>query len=327
MIISKTPLRISFCGGGSDIPSFYRKHGGCVLSTSIDKYIYISSIHSFDRCLTKLRYSSMEDVENLSDIRHPVFREMLSMYNMPGFEFTSTSDIPAGTGLGSSSTFTVGLSNLLHAWRGEQPSKERLATDACKMEIEILGEPIGKQDQYAAAYGGLNFIEFNEDDTVDVTPLSLEKEQKEKLNRRLMMLYLGGTRSASEILKKQSSNITQGQAENNQLRMCDIARNLRTDLEDGRLDALGEALDKSWRLKRTLSEGITNHEIDAVYKTVTELGAIGGKLLGAGGSGFMLFYAEEDAQNNIRKHVQDRMWMPFKFEECGSSIIFNDEGR
>ena len=147
MIISKTPLRISFCGGGSDIPSFYRKHGGCVLSTSIDKYIYITSSRSFERGLTKLRYSSMECVHELSDIKHPVFREMLTRFGMPGYEFTSTSDIPAGTGLGSSSTFTVGLSNVLRTRNGETASKETLAQDACRFEIDILREPIGKQDQ------------------------------------------------------------------------------------------------------------------------------------------------------------------------------------
>ena len=325
MIISKTPLRISFCGGGSDIPSFYRKHGGCVLSTSIDKYIYITSSRSFERGLTKLRYSSMECVHELSDIKHPVFREMLTRFGMPGYEFTSTSDIPAGTGLGSSSTFTVGLSNVLRTRNGETASKETLAQDACRFEIDILREPIGKQDQYAAAYGGLNFIEFHDDDTVSVQPLSIDPERRDALGRRLMMLYLGGTRSASDILRKQSNNITNGKAETNQKKMCEIARQLKVDLEDGNLDSMGEALDRSWKLKRTLSEGISNPAIDGIYERAIDLGAVGGKLLGAGGNGFMLFYAPEGVQPTIRAGFPDMMWMPFEFDTNGSRIVYNDE--
>lgn len=325
MIISKTPLRISFCGGGSDIASFYRKHGGCVLSTSIDKFIYISSVRSFNQDVTLLKYSVVEETRDISDIRHPVFRAMLGEFGMGGYEINSTSDIPAGTGLGSSSTFTVGLSNLLRTRRGETPDKETLASDACRIEIDVLGEPIGKQDQYAAAYGGLNFIEFNPDDTVTVSPVRMPDGSKEKLNRRLMMLYLGGTRSASEILRKQSSNISSGSAEENQMRMCDLARDLRVELEDGRLDSMGEILDKGWGLKRTLSSGITNPMIDEVYETVMSHGAVGGKLLGAGGNGFMLFYADESAQEEIRRNVPGR-WMPFRFDDSGSTIIYNDEG-
>lgn len=325
MIISKTPLRISFCGGGSDIPSFYRKHGGCVLSSSIDKYVYISSMRSFRPGLTKLRYSSMETVEDLSEIRHPVFREMLTRFDMPGFEFTSTANIPAGTGLGSSSTFTVGLSHLVRTWKGMEAEKEDLARDACWMEIEVLGEPIGKQDQYAAAYGGFNFIEFHPDDSVTLEPLRIGREQKERLNDSLLMLYMGGTRSASEILRKQSDNIRNGSAESNQLRMCDIARDLRQKLEDGDLDSMGEALDRSWRLKRTLSEGITNPQIDEMYERITDLGATGGKLLGAGGNGFMLFYARKDDREEILRRTPELPWMSFRFDETGSQIIFNDE--
>ena len=325
MIISKTPLRISFCGGGSDIPSFYTRHGGCVLSTSIDKYIYLTSVRSFDERQTQLKYSVVENVRDIDDIKHPVFREMLRQYGLSGFEINSTSDIPSGTGLGSSSTFTVGLSNLLNTIRGTSLSKEDLARDACNMEINVLGEPIGKQDQYAAAYGGMNFIEFETDGRVKVSPLGMTSESKDKLNRRLMMLYLGGTRSASDILKRQSANITSGSAESNQLKMCELARSLRDDLEKGDLDSMGEILDKGWKLKRTLSTGITNPEIDEIYDTVLDKGASGGKLLGAGGNGFMLFYADESAQDRIKNSIKDRKWMPFRFDENGSMIIYNDE--
>lgn len=325
MIISKTPLRISFCGGGSDIPSFYTKHGGCVLSTSIDKFIYITAVKSFDPSITQLKYSVVESVSDIGEIKHPVFREMLRLYGMSGYEINSTSDIPAGTGLGSSSTFTVGLSNLLRTALGQHPGKEQLARDACEMEIDILKEPIGKQDQYAAAYGGLNFIEFNPDGTVAVEPVRMPGDSKKTLNDRLMMLYLGGTRSASQILRKQSSNIKYGAAEANQLKMCDLARSLRTELEDGRLDSMGEILDRSWKLKRTLSDGITNPEIDAIYEDVTSMGAVGGKLLGAGGNGFMLFYAKENVKQEIMHRMADRRWMDVRFDDLGSQIIYNDE--
>lgn len=325
MIISKTPLRISFCGGGSDIPSFYSKHGGCVVSTSINKYIYITSVKSFDTTLTQLKYSVVENVHDIECIRHPVFREMLKQYGLFGYEINSTSDVPSGTGLGSSSTFAVGLSNLLNTVSGRKLSKEQLAQDACNMELCVLKEPIGKQDQYAAAYGGMNFIEFHPDESVTVEPIKLTPESKKSLNDRLMMLYLGGTRSASDILKNQSANIKSGLAESNQLKMCELARTLRSELEDGRLDAMGEILDKGWKLKRTLSSGISNPEIDEIYETVIDLGATGGKLLGAGGNGFMLFYADASVQNKIKHSIKDKKWMPFSFDEVGSRIIYNDE--
>lgn len=325
MIISKTPLRISFCGGGSDIPSFYSKHGGCVLSTTINKYIYISSVHSFNPQITQLKYSMVESVTDIDEIKHPVFREMLRRYGLSGFEMSSISDIPAGTGLGSSSTFTVGLSNILHAHMGETMSKEALAKEACEMEIDVLEEPIGKQDQYAAAYGGLNFIEFNRDGTVQVERIKVDTESKRILDDRLMMVYLGGVRSASEILRKQSSNTKSGKAEDNQKRMCDLARELRHSLESGDMDSMGECLDKGWKLKRTLSEGITNPQIDEMYERITDLGATGGKLLGAGGNGFMLFYARENAREEILRKTKDLRWMPFRFESSGSQIIYNNE--
>lgn len=327
MIISKTPLRISFCGGGSDLPSFYEKHGGCVISTSIDKHIYISSIRSFKRDVTLLKYSTVESVTNIETIKHPVFREMLKQYNLEGLEINSTSDIPAGTGLGSSSTFTVGLSNVLNARLGNSLSCEELAVDACRMEMEVLNEPIGKQDQYAAAYGGMNFIEFHKDGHVSVEPVKMSKESKRKLNNRLFMLYLGGTRSASEILKDHGKNVTSGNAEANQLKMCGLAKTLRVELENGNLDAMGENLDKGWQLKRTLSAGITNPEIDEIYEKVIGKGAIGGKLLGAGGSGFMLFYADERTKAEILGSIDDYPWMPFNFDPEGSRIIYNDEAQ
>lgn len=325
MIISKTPLRISFCGGGSDIPSFYERHGGCVVSTAIDKHIYISSVRSFNPEVTQLKYSVVENAREYDEIVHPVFREMLRQYGLSGLEINSTSDIPAGTGLGSSSTFTVGLSNLLNARLGRIPSREFLAQDACHMEMEVLGEPIGKQDQYAAAYGGLNFIEFRKDGKVSVEPLCMDPASSLALNDRLFMLYLGGTRSASEILRDQSRNLKSGQAESNQVRMCELARDLRDSLEEGDLDAMGEALDKGWTLKKTLSSGISNPEIDEIYERITGMGAVGGKLLGAGGNGFMLFYADIATKKHIMDSLPDWRWTPFRFDSEGSRIIYNDE--
>ncbi len=325
MILSKTPLRVSFCGGGSDIASFYRKHEGCVLSTAIDKYIYLSSVESFHTDITQLKYSTVETVKRNTEIRHPVFRDCLTSYNLSGMEISSISDIPAGTGLGSSSTFTVGLVNLLRTYKGLEITKEILASEACDIEIEHLHEPIGKQDQYAAAYGDLNFIKFKKDDTVSVERVKISDYDKEYLNDNLMMFYLGGTRSASEILKTQQKNITSGNAEKGQLKLCDLTYKLREKLENGELDALGEILDEGWKIKRTLAQGISNDFIDGVYARGISAGALGGKLLGAGGNGFMLFYVPEKFRDSVVESLHDLRLVPMRFDTRGSRIVYTDD--
>ena len=323
MIISKTPFRISFCGGGTDLPSHYRKDGGCVVSTSIDKYVYITLAKSFHRNMTTLKYSTVEVVDNINFVKHPILREVLQSYNLKGLEINSTSNIPSGTGLGSSSTFTVGLVNAVRTYKNKTVSKEILANEACDIEINRLGEPIGQQDQYAAAYGGLNFISFNKDETVTVDPIQLSDDEKKKMSENLLMFYLGGTRSASNVIKSYNNGST---STNNKMNdMSKLAIKLRDHLNSGDVDYLGKVLDEGWRIKRSLSENVSNRMIDDIYDTAINNGAVGGKLLGAGGNGFMLFYVEKDSQKSVRSALNDYRELLFDFDNTGSQIIFNDE--
>ncbi len=324
MIITRTPFRISFAGGGSDIASFYRKHGGCVLSTAIDKYMYISVHPGFHSDRTVLKYSKTEDVEDTGGIGHRYFREILTRMGVRGVEIVSTADVPAGTGLGSSSSFTVGVLHSLYAYQGKFASKERLASEACEIEIRDLGNPIGKQDQYAAAYGGLNFIEFRKDGSVAVEPVIMEEEARKTLEGRLMMFYTGKLHSASEILKEQVKNVAEGEKEKNQLKMCGLACGLKDALQDGNIDAMGEILHQGWMLKKTLASGITNPAVDAAYQAAIKNGAVGGKLLGAGGGGFLLFYVREEKQKQVREAV-GLPQMPVRFDRQGSTVIYVGE--
>lgn len=324
MIITRTPFRVSFAGGGSDIASFYEKHEGCVLSTAINKYMYISVHPSFSRQDTVLKYSKTESVRDLKDVEHNYFRQMLSMLDVKGVEIVSTADVPAGTGLGSSSSFTVGVLHALYAYKGKYVSKERLAAEACDVEIKHLLNPIGKQDQYAAAYGGLNFYQFRKDGSVTVEPVIMQDAAREKLESNLMMFYTGQLHSASAILKEQSGNITSGDKEANQLKMCGLAHDLRNELQNNNIDAMGEILHENWMLKKTLAAGISNSAIDEAYTTAVQNGAIGGKLLGAGGGGFLLFYVPERNQKQVKEAI-GLPQMPMAFDRQGSSVIYVGE--
>jgi len=321
MIITRTPFRISFCGGGSDIPAFYEKHCGCVLSTSINKYMYISIHPTFQNNNTILKYSKTECVSAPDQIEHMYFRAILREHNVSGVEITSTADIPAGTGLGSSSSFAVGLLHTLYSYKSKFISKEKLADEACKFEIDVLKQPIGKQDQYAAAYGGLNFYSFNKDGSVFVDPVIMQESTLEKLQKNLMLFYISGVRSASEILKEQQQNINKGDKENNLIKICELTKKLRDNLQNNDIDALGEILHENWMLKRSLAEGITNLHIDNIYKKAIRYGAIGGKLLGAGGGGFMLLYVPKKSQDKVRKALAVPQ-QTFFFDKQGSSIIY-----
>ena len=321
MIITRTPFRMSFAGGGSDIASFYEKHGGCVLSTTINKYMYISVHPSFELKETVLKYSQTEVVNDIAEIEHKYFKEVLNLLRISGVEISSTADVPAGTGLGSSSSFTVGLLHALYSYKGKFVSKEKLAAKACEIEIDMLKNPIGKQDQYAAAYGGLSFYQFNKDGSVFVEPVIMRSELYSQLERNLMMFYTGELHSASAILKEQSVNITSGDKEANQLKMCDLARELREELQHNNIDAMGEILNEGWNLKRTLANGISNPEIDEYYEIAMKHGAIGGKLLGAGGGGFLLFYVPENRQQEVRMAIGLQQ-MPFSFDFQGSAVIY-----
>lgn len=321
MIITRTPFRISFAGGGSDLPSFYEKHGGCVLSTTINKYMYISVHPSFEAKETVLKYSRTEIVEDTRKIEHKYLKEILAFLNVKGVEIVSTADVPAGTGLGSSSSFTVGALHALYSYKGKFVSKERLAGEACEIEIDRLRNPIGKQDQYAAAYGGLNFFRFNQDGSVEVEPVIMKESARERLEKNLMMFYTGQLHSASAILKEQGSNITSGKRETSQLKLCGLAQDLREALRAGRVDVMGEILHEGWNLKKTLAGEISNPAIDEAYETAMRNGAIGGKLLGAGGGGFLLFYVCEGEQRKVRDSI-GLSQMRMSFDRQGSAVIY-----
>lgn len=321
MLITKTPFRVSFCGGGSDMAAFYEKYGGCVLSTSINKYMYISIHPYFNSKQTMLKYSDTELVDDIKDIKHKIFNCVLNEKRVSGVEISSTADVPGGTGLGSSSTFTVGLLNTIYCYKGRFASKAKLAREACEIEIEKLGSPIGKQDQYAAAYGGLNFIRFNQDSTVSVAPIMMQAETYKKLQKNLMMFYTGTTRSANSILSEQKKNISQDDKNKNLRKMCHLAEEMKESLEHNDLSSFGSILNDSWVLKRTLASGISNPEIDKAYDIAMESGALGGKLLGAGGGGFLLFYCEENKQDQLRKNIGLKEF-EFSFEQDGASVIY-----
>lgn len=319
MIITKTPFRVSFCGGGSDMPTFYRENGGCVLSTTINRYMYITIHPYFDERQTSLRYSQVEIVNNIKDIKHSIFHQVLNDMKVSGVEISSTADIPSGTGLGSSSAFTVGLLHTLYCYQGKYVSKEKIADEACQVEIEKLNNPIGKQDQYAVACGGLNFIEFNKDDSVTVSPLILRSGLKRELQDNLIMFYTGITHDANVILAEQKKNIAKAEKTRNLIAMCDLARTMKVSLESSNLNDVGRILNEGWFRKKELASGVSNSRIDEIYDTAMANGAIGGKLLGAGGGGFLLFYCEHDKQ----KHLEESLGLKrfdFKFEHDGTSI-------
>ena len=321
MIITKTPFRVSFCGGGSDMANFYEKYGGCVLSTSINKYCYISIHPYFNENQTLLKYSENELVDSPDQIKHRIFRQVLTDMGIYGVEISSTADIPGGTGLGSSSTFTVGLLNTLNCYKGKFVSKDKLAKLACEVEIEKLGNPIGKQDQYGAALGGLNFIKFNQDGSVSHEPILMEGKTYKELQKNLLMFYTGTTRSANTILAEQTKNITSEDKARNLLKMCGLAKDMKVALENNDISSFGRILDEGWQLKKELASGIANPAIDEAYEIAMKNGALGGKLLGAGGGGFLLFYCEEEKQEQLKKAIGLRE-LDFSFERDGTSVIY-----
>ncbi len=325
MIITRAPFRVSFCGGGSDLPNFYEKYGGCVLSTTIRKYMYLTIHNYFDKDQIVLKYSKTETVHDFSEIEHRIFKQCLSDFNIKGVEISSMADIPSGTGLGSSSTFTVALLHLLYTYKGEYVSKYKLAKDACAVEIEKLKDPIGKQDQYAAAFGGLKFYEFMPNGFVNIEPVIMDSKAYKKLEKNLLMFYLGGTHSAPDILREQTLNVKVGNKAIAQKQMCDIARTLKEELQKNNIDAMGELLHENWMLKKSLASGVSNRLIDDTYSKAMASGAIGGKLLGAGGAGFMLFYVPEDRQDSVRRALSYLREMDFEMDNSGSSIVMIDK--
>lgn len=325
MIISRTPFRVSFAGGGSDLPSFYRKSSGAVLSTSIDKYMYIAIHPYFEKNKIQLKYSKTEQVDSIDDIKHPIFREVLKMYGVTGVDLNSIADIPSGTGLGSSSSFTVGLLNAVRAYLGKASSGEKLGELACDVEINRVGSPIGKQDQYAAACGGLNFITFYGDETVNVEKIIMKPEKKQELEDNLLMVFVGGEHSANAILKNQSAAISDMKKFDTQRHMVKLAYNLKDSLENNNIDDFGRILHENWLLKKSLTSGISTGFVDEMYNKGIEAGALGGKLLGAGGAGFILFYCPKSRQQEFRERMGDFTELNFKFDNYGSKIIYVGE--
>ncbi|HTY22255.1 MAG TPA: GHMP kinase [Desulfomonilaceae bacterium] len=324
MIITRTPLRISFCGGGTDLPSYYLRQQGAVLSTTVNKYIYITvnRLSPYFAHSILLKYSQSELVDSVEEIRHPIIREAMKLTGIVDrVEITSMADIPAGTGLGSSSSYAVALLHGLHTLKGEYVSAGQLAREACEIEIARLGDPIGKQDQYIAAYGGICHLRFNPDESVFVDPVICSYETKKALEENLLMFYTGTTRRSSDILEVQKA--TTGQHMDVLSRMKDLCSEALEVIRAGKyLHRFGEILHEGWQCKRTLVNSITNDTIDKYYETGLTAGALGGKLLGAGGGGFLLFYAEKQNHGRIREALGGLQELPFHFEPQGTKIIY-----
>jgi D-glycero-alpha-D-manno-heptose-7-phosphate kinase len=321
LIIVQTPLRVSLFGGGTDFPSFYKKEGGCALSSAIDKFIFVTVKHRFD-CMLRIGYTKTEMVDHVNDIQHELIRESLRQTGFSeGVEITTMGDIPsAGSGLGSSSTVTVGSLHALYALLGEIVPAERLAQEACHIEIERLGKPIGIQDQYIVAYGGTRFLEFQPDGKVNVERIHLEEEPVRRLNQNLLLFYTGITRKADTILEEQKENIDGRLAVLREMKQ--MAYIAREELEAGRVDSIGGLLDEAWQLKKQLASKITNVDIDELYKTARRAGALGGKITGAGGGGFLMLYCPHDSQESVRRTL-NLQELPFRLEQDGSKVIFN----
>jgi D-glycero-alpha-D-manno-heptose-7-phosphate kinase len=327
MIISRTPLRVSFVGGGSDLPSFYEQEPGAVVSAAITKYVYINVNPKFDRRI-RASYSRTEVVDTVDEIAHELIRQALKATGIEGaIEITSISDIPSrGTGLGSSSTYTVGLLHALHRYCGQPSDPERLAREACAIEITRCGKPIGKQDQYSAAYGGLNYIRFDPSGAVQVEPLACSPQTLERLQQHLLLLYTGSARPAEDILREQSEALRADDTLRTTVRrMAALAGQVREALNRDDLDGFGEVLHANWMAKRSLARPISTPAIDRAYTLARAHGAIGGKILGAGGGGFLLLYAPPERHATLCGALPELRPVPFRFEPQGSRLIYVEE--
>jgi D-glycero-alpha-D-manno-heptose-7-phosphate kinase len=321
MIVTKTPMRMSFVGGGSDLPAFYREEPGAVLSTSIDQYMYIAVNKKFDDQI-RISYSKTEEVGTADQVQHPLVRNALQVTGIGGgIEIASMADIPSrGTGLGSSSAYTVGLLNALFAYRNEYASKSRLAELACDIEITRCGEPIGKQDQYAAAYGGLNLIRFHPDESVSVDPVICDPSVLAQLEGSILVFYTGRSRSASAILANYAGATTSNRPLTR--RMAQLACDLKRELECGHVDSVGPILHENWLLKRQVSQHVSDAQIDEWYTTALANGATGGKLLGAGRGGFLMFFAPRDHHDRIQRGLSQLKRVTFRFDRTGAQVVF-----
>ncbi len=324
MIISRTPLRVSFAGGGTDLHQYYQlpNRYGAVVSTAINRYIYITANKKFDD-LIRVSYSKTEIVERVADLEHNIIREALKLLGIEkGIEIVYMADLPltvGGSGLGSSGALAVGVLHALYAYKGQHVSAERLAREAVMIEREILGHPVGKQDQYAAAYGGLNYIKFNGDESVLVEPIICSRNTKQLLAKKLTLYYTGVNRISSTILEEQQRQIVDKVALHDKL--VEIANALRERLQDNDLDTFGDALHEGWLTKRQLAAGVSNPQLDDWYERARAVGARGGKLAGAGGGGFFLFYCDEERQDAVRAALPTLIEQTIDLEPHGSRII------
>ena len=320
MIISQTPFRVSFAGGGTDLPAFYRREYGAVLSTTIDQHIYVTIHRRFEPTI-RVSYSRTEIASTLDEVQHELVRETMRLTEIDDpLEITTIGDVPAGTGMGSSSSLTVGLLEALYGYRHRVVSPRLLAEQACRIEIDVLGKPIGRQDQYAAAFGGLNYIRFNPDDTVDVEPVPCAVETLAELERQALLVYTGETRDANAILERQSGATADRMDALRSMR--DLADEMRHALAEGELDRFATLLHTGWELKRSLGCGISNGRIDEWYEAARRSGATGGKLLGAGGGGFLLLIAPPWRHRAIREALGRPRELPFRIARHGSRNIF-----
>ena len=322
MIIVQTPLRISFFGGGTDFPAFFMQEGGCVLSSAIDKYIFVTIKQRFDSKL-RIGYTQTEMVNEVDQIHHELIRESLRITRIDrGVEITTMGDIPSeGSGLGSSSTVTVGSLHAMYAYLGEIVPAERLAREACEIEIEKLKRPIGIQDQYIAAYGGLRFLEFLPNGQVTTEKIHLSSEAQRALNNNFMLFFTGMSRDSSTILKEQVGNLKHRLNELREIKH--MAYEARCAIETEDFDVLGVMLHQSWELKKRLAGTISNSRINEMYQTARGAGAIGGKIAGAGGGGFLLLYVPFEHQNKVRTKLIGLQELPFRLEADGTKVIFN----
>lgn len=324
MIITRTPFRISFFGGGTDYPIHYKKNGGAVLSTTINKYCYISCryLPPFFDYKYRIRYALREETKNISEIKHPSVRECLKFLKIKGgIEMVHTSDIPARSGVGSSSSFTVGFLNSLYALSGKMVTKRQLAREAIYVERSILKENVGSQDQVAVAFGGINKIEFGVDRDFYVTPITIKQDKLKILQDSLMLFYTGFIRNASDIAGAQiKTSHTKKRELGFLMSTVDEAINI-LNADSDNIDDFGKLLHESWKIKRSLTNLITNGKIDQIYRASLDAGALGGKLLGAGGGGFMLFYVPPENQRKVKEKLKGLLHVPFGFENLGSQVI------
>jgi D-glycero-alpha-D-manno-heptose-7-phosphate kinase len=326
LIVSRTPYRISFFGGGTDYPAWYGKHGGGVLAATIDKYCYLTCryLPPFFEHKIRVVYSKIENCHSIDEISHPAIREVLRFMDFDrGVEIHHDGDLPARSGMGSSSAFTVGLLHALYALKGAMPGKRRLALEGIHVEQNLLKETVGSQDQVSAAYGGFNHIQFFPNAEISVTPITVAPDRVKDLNDNLMLLYTGIKRTASTIADSYVKSIDESKRQLRIMRdLVDESLSILNSSQD--LNAFGELLDEAWRAKKGLSSVVTNSHVDQFYEDAKGAGAIGGKLLGAGGGGFMLLFVPPERQQQVRERLNRSLFVPFKFEFSGSQIIFFD---